>query len=106
MSKYEEMSDAQIDYLVKGIKYGHNDKDINRLFYSGQMSFCRNPNDAWPIIVDNEIGVSPHGEKWMANNFNPSSAGSYQVQAMSYHTNPLRSAMIVFLMMKDSERCN
>tara|TARA_R100000951_G_scaffold27557_2_gene23466 strand:- start:741 stop:1070 length:330 start_codon:yes stop_codon:yes gene_type:complete len=109
VSKYDEMSDAKIDHLVKGAQYGHNDKDINRLFHGGRMSFCSNPNDAWPIIVDNEISLIKDIESnfWSAR----SDAVERPYESMDCgfefdSKKPLRAAMIVFLMMKDSEQCN
>ncbi|MBN1085605.1 DUF2591 family protein [Erwinia aphidicola] len=58
---------------------------------------CNNPADAWPIIVANRITLMPAstGDKWMAQAFDHAIA--------DVSTNPLRSAMIVFLMMQESE---
>lgn len=104
VSKYDEMSDAKIEYLVKEVVYGHNDKDINRLFHGGRMRFCNNPNDAWPIIVENEIDlispVSNGTSEWQAVKFEPIGLGR---EVLNCHKSPLRAAMIVFLMMKDGE---
>ena len=116
MNEYKKMSDFEINKAVTlyqlGLEHLELDCVDGALLYfevDGSESnltvldYCNNPSDAWPIIVDNKIGVSPHGEKWMANNFNPSSVGSYQVQTMSYDKNPLRAAMIVFLMMREAK---
>ncbi|BDA93800.1 hypothetical protein E5AUHO_13890 [Citrobacter freundii] len=63
----------------------------------GVFNPCSNPADAWPIIESNRIGVMPSEMKtkelWMCT----TGKGSY-----SYHENPLRAAMIVFLKMQDS----
>lgn len=58
---------------------------------------CNNPADAWPIILCNRITLMPasKGDKWMAQVFDHAIA--------DVSTNPLRSAMIVFLMMQESE---
>lgn len=58
---------------------------------------CNNPADAWPIILCNRITLMPasKGDKWMAQAFDHAIA--------DVSTNPLRSAMIVFLMMQESE---
>lgn len=56
--------------------------------------YCNNPADAWPIIVANRIGILPasNGDKWAAH---------YQEWRVAVaDKNPLRAAMIVFLMMK------
>lgn len=65
----------------------------------GTKDFCNNPADAWPIIIENKITImaASVGDKWMAQAFNHSIA--------DIGTRPLRSAMIVFLMMKDAEKC-
>lgn len=115
---YEEMSDHEINTQVTSIIFGcekwslsesnlsfyHCGLDGSGFYEQLIIDYCNNPSDAWPIIVGNGIGVTPHGEKWMANNFNPSNVGSYQVQTMSYDKNPLRAAMIVFLMMKEQSK--
>lgn len=61
---------------------------------------CNNPADAWPIIVDSKINIR-FGAKGM-----PCEAQFFQYGHESvecYHENPLRAAMIVFLMMKEGE---
>lgn len=62
---------------------------------------CNNPADAWPIIVNNLITLRPvalyvGGHRWFATQ----GEGDF---GMKYaDDNPLRSAMIVFLMMQES----
>ena len=59
-------------------------------------NYCNNPADAWPIIVENRIRIIPIlYTQWMAED--------YLEDVSSYHENPLRAAMIVFLMMQDAE---
>ncbi|MBJ9110049.1 DUF2591 family protein [Citrobacter sp. FDAARGOS_156] len=56
---------------------------------------CNNPADAWPIIVDNSIGIKKQSNGlWVSSRH----GGMYP----QYHENPLRAAMIVFLMMQES----
>ncbi|WP_410759467.1 phage protein NinX family protein [Citrobacter youngae] len=56
---------------------------------------CNNPADAWPIIVDNSIGIKKQSNGlWVSSRH----GGMYP----QYHENPLRAAMIVFLMMQGS----
>lgn len=61
---------------------------------------CNNPADAWPIIVGNAIGVMPfkkgESEAWSL------SAGLLGNTTVK-DKNPLRAAMIVYLMMQESE---
>ena len=59
---------------------------------------CNNPADAWPIITDSMISIRPvgnDGQLWEASGMDGMKA--------DYDKNPLRAAMIVFLMMKESE---
>lgn len=60
---------------------------------------CNNPSDAWPIIVENKININHMKIEncWEAFNY-------YHHGIDATHTNPLRAAMIVFLMMKDAEK--
>lgn len=62
--------------------------------------FCNNPADAWPIIVENKISIyaailgDSRGE-WGAE-------ASF-TEHFHFHNNPLRAAMIVFLMIQDAK---
>lgn len=104
---YEEMSDLQINLLVanaigvdaaenSGVVYGAVKRGgDNVVSVIGVVDYCNNPSDAWPIIVKNSINVyaseGPDFMPWMAG-----CAGF-----VSSHKNPLRAAMIVFLMMQE-----
>ena len=62
---------------------------------------CNDPADAWPIIVENKISIYAMSEadargKWGAEAFYPN-------EAYHFNDNPLRAAMIVFLMMRDAK---
>jgi len=70
------------------------DEDSNAVFDP-----CNSWSDMGPLIDEHGISMSPVGDVWMANNYNPSSAGSFRTQTFAYHKNPLRSAAIVFLEM-------
>jgi hypothetical protein len=63
---------------------------------------CNNPSDAWPIIVENKIDViQDNGQEYaLATN---SAIMMYQGEDVfiAQDVNPLRAAMIVFLMMQD-----
>lgn len=62
---------------------------------------CNNAADAWPIIVENKIGLTPpmHDENWEAMTFDKFG----YVNKNEYNANPLRAAMIVFLLMKEKK---
>ncbi|EKD7758624.1 DUF2591 domain-containing protein [Shigella sonnei] len=59
------------------------------------FDYCNNPADAWPIIVENGIGIKKQSNgMWCATR----QGGLYP----QYHENPLRAAMVVFLHMQES----
>lgn len=73
-------------------------KSGNRFYFDP----CNNPVDAWPIIHDNRIGVIPAhcpGE-WKAAHRAVGDDGT--PHHFTQHANPLRAAMIAFLMMQDA----
>lgn len=55
--------------------------------------YCNNPADAWPIILDTKIQTYWRGETWGARTIHT---------AVVECQNPLRAAMIVFLLMQES----
>ncbi|EGR9571408.1 DUF2591 domain-containing protein [Salmonella enterica subsp. enterica serovar Grumpensis] len=67
--------------------------------------YCNNPEYAWPIITENKISIMfdstdtrYEGEyhEWC------DAISSCQKFGIQYQSNPLRAAMIVFLMMQDA----
>lgn len=64
--------------------------------------YCNNPADAWPIIVANRIGVipAPSDGLWRAAHRDVGADGTPHY--FNQCGNPLRAAMVVFLMMKES----
>ena len=74
--------------------YGNADTTFNPL--SPLPDYCNNPADAWPIIVENKLSIYPNSEKWGVE-------GPKSDDPFHFDENPLRCAMIVFLMMKDGE---
>ncbi|HDC4269672.1 DUF2591 domain-containing protein [Enterobacter kobei] len=67
------------------------------------VDYCNNPADAWPIIVENNISLildNPSSPMATSN-----CVGWYSDEEPPFHAsnqNPLRAAMIVFLMMQGS----
>ena len=110
MLNYEEMSGLQINLLVakavgvdaaenSGVVFGAvKHEGDNVVSVMGVVDYCNNPSDAWPIIVANRINVyaseGPDFMPWMAG------CGGFMVS----NKNPLRAAMIVFLMMQEQEK--
>ena len=105
---YEQMNDFDINRLVALNRGGYqgrvahmqhwvkeSDKDSCGIFHV-ERDYCNNPSDAWPIIMENKITIfSPDDTHdnllWMAEL-------SY---FHSFDENPLRAAMIVFIMMRE-----
>ena len=107
---YEEMSDFEINKQVainRGGYQGHvehmqhgvkeSDRASHGLLFT-ERDYCNNPSDAWPIITANRVNVyaseGPDFMPWMAG-----CAGF-----VLSHKNPLRAAMIVFLMMQEQAK--
>jgi hypothetical protein len=63
----------------------------------GVFNPCNNPVDAWPIITSNRIGIVPGTatDKWAAHH------GDWEIAIAD--VNPLRAAMIVFLLMQGAK---
>lgn len=111
MKNYSEMSDFEINLAVVHIAIGSGGYDWNsdkKEVYLAAMDGgeflpnayfdpCNNPADAWPIIFSNGIGASPaaFADKWAAHYRN------WDIAIVD--KNPLRAAMIVFLMMQDAK---
>ena len=122
---YEEMSDFEINMRVAcsidGVSvdengnpecaidcFLHSDNGISvKWLRCGNDEYdffnpCNNPSDAWPIILANRIMLNPYcaDDLWKAEvpcGFD----GLFKEYATCYHRNPLRAAMIVFLMMQE-----
>ena len=109
MKDYSKMSDFEINKAVLEIakasrmsgdivKYPHfADGSSVGLYhkmgdYYDWFNYCNNPSDAWPIIQRNHINIGWAGdEDWFARTVHT---------AKVFDVNPLRAAMIVYLMMK------
>ena len=109
---YEQMSDFDINRLVainRGGYQGHvahmqygvkeSDKDSCGMFHF-ERDYCNNPSDAWPIIA----GMVANGcvVQILQAGVVVILQGGGRIQFMD--KNPLRAAMIVFLMMQDEAK--
>ena len=128
MKNYETMSDFEVNRAV-ACRLDGNDLDIfGRPMFASDCYFsvpsgssvewhqfgcdgsklfdpCNNPSDAWPVILANRIMLNPYcaDELWKAEvpcGFD----GFFKTYATCYHRNPLRAAMIVFLMMQEQAK--
>ncbi|HIE3985896.1 TPA: phage protein NinX family protein [Serratia marcescens] len=117
MTDYSKMSDKEINHSVLAIF----EPDIEHMMLGGNEThfyhcgitgdgyhqidipdYCNNPAYAWPIIFENKISIISMysgGDSWQVD------AGEDEEFVLHNQSNPLRAAMIVFLMMKDSEKC-
>lgn len=114
---YNKLSDRQINAAVAitfGEKIGQPVNGLQMLNIDGEylcstFDPCNNPADAWPIILANKIGILwLESEKlWSANSPGDLEEGCWDWSCTPDHwfddSNPLRAAMIVFLMMQESE---
>jgi hypothetical protein len=96
---YSKLSDFEINKLVVKSKwpelvtYEQFGKVRVQVVDNDDFYFdFNNPNDAWPIIIDNEISLICQHCKWTATDMSG--------PAKYWNENPLRAAMIVYLMMK------
>lgn len=90
---YSQLSDDEINNMVGRV--------VSQRF---RTDYCNDPGAAWPIIQRNGISLAKyeHG-MWLA------SSDAYWVDGVEWqidgetHPNPLRAAMIVFLMIQESQ---
>ena len=98
---YSKMSDFEINWKVAF----HIGLRTVEKAESGDFNPCNNPADAWPIIADNGISleciiVNRHEKTWR------SQFKTAYVKHRVNHKNPLRAAMIVFLLMQESKNAS
>ncbi|MBP2156892.1 phage protein NinX family protein [Erwinia rhapontici] len=102
--EYSKLSDFDIDEAVAKIKF----PGLKVTNFAGEavvwfgnletrvVRYCNNAADAWPIILQSRLYIDPiYIKDWCVT----SECDSYR----EIHANPLRAAMIVFLMMRESE---
>lgn len=110
---YSKLSDFEINKRVADIamngtwhvKPSHPDNDTGGWLYGSNgiqtyelPDYCNNPADSWPIIAENHIGIAPYPNEAYAWSSRHGMASDLSAE----DKNPLRAAMIVFLMMQDS----
>lgn len=106
MTDYSKMSDLEINIMVSKSLYGELSNWHKGELNEGVVDYCNKAEDAWPIIVEEKISImfdstlpEYEGEyhEWC------SAISSCQKYGIQYQSNPLRAAMIVYLMMKESD---
>ncbi|APC46553.1 protein ninX [Alteromonas phage PB15] len=73
----------------------------------GLPDYFNNPSDAWPIIVESKISLIEEGDEWAAYFVfelpeNMEGGGCDFIHGWT-DKNPLRAAMIVYLMMQEAK---
>lgn len=68
------------------------------------VNYCNNPSDAWPIMKESLIGVTPDEDGVTMHFYGDWTARAHCKNLQFTDKNPLRAAMIVYLMMKDEEK--
>jgi hypothetical protein len=117
---YSQLSDFEInkrvaDIVMNGtwhIRPSHTDNTTGGWLYGSNgiqtydlPDYCKSPADAWPIIVDGCIALKPvplyvGGCRWFATK------GEGDLGIKHADNNPLRAAMIVFLMIQEKADAN
>lgn len=113
MKDYSKLGDWEVNRKIAKLLYpDHNvmcyphnadGKSVGVELHKGGnlewFDYCNTVQDAWPIILENKIWLRELFGIWQARGFptnnNPLSEVKWE------DVNPLRSAMIVFLMMND-----
>lgn len=111
MKDYSAMSDFDIQQAVLHETWGkHPVRLLGKMMLDIMLSDydpCNNPADAWPIIKQVEISILKDNglHLWCAAPSAYWADGSeWQISGEVMDANPLRAAMIVYLMMKDAEK--
>ncbi len=119
MTDYSKMSDFEINVAVSLELFdGSSGGDTSRIATwcackengeYGLFDPCNNPADAWPIIVEHGISLYHDNGNWQAEMTYDAPVGAFGTDETCSKfvddKKPLRAAMIVFLMMKDVEKC-
>lgn len=111
---YSKLSDFEINKCVAKIHGGfaltlavHNETPSGKSFDPGRFDPCNNPADAWPIIVANNIDIIQDNGQGCALATNSAIQMFLGDDVhISQDENPLRAAMIVFLMMQESKNAS
>lgn len=105
MNKYEQMSDFEINKAVEKAT-GMYCEDYNGN-YIPTLDTCNNPSDAFPIILKYEIAISPYSISEDSPNCEKYKDMWFAMKDKDWYIddkNPLRAAMIIFLMIKETEK--
>ena len=105
MKDYGKMSDFEINKAVAtalGMDVSGATEE-NNMMYDYVRDVCNNPSDAWPIMKESLIGVTPDEDGVTMHFYGDWTARAHCKNLQFTDKNPLRAAMIVYLMMKEAE---
>ncbi|CAI2002878.1 Protein of uncharacterised function (DUF2591) [Serratia ficaria] len=106
MTDYRNMSDFEINCVVAF----HIGLRTVELAEEGKFNPCNNPADAWPIIVKHGISLTHDYGEWESEACLDLPVGAHGTDELcsvgGIDKNPLRAAMIAFLLLKESEKCS
>lgn len=118
---YSKMSDFEVNLKIAHIILGKDNYDWNSdkkevylagidggdFLPNGYFDPCNNPADAWPIIICNGISLYHDNGNWQAEMTYYAPVGAFGTDETCSKfvddKNPLRAAMIVFLMMQEAK---
>lgn len=103
MKDYSKKSDFEINKAVAtalGMDVSGATEE-NNMMYDYVRDVCNNPSDAWPIMKESLIGVTPDEDGVTMRFYGDWTARAHCKNLQFTDKNPLRAAMIVYLMMKD-----
>ena len=122
---YEDMSDFEVNGYVSMHMHGFSwiefvDGCASHVKCGNERSpgfamievsdYCNNPSDAWPIILEYQISIAKYEwlEKWDAHGGGVCVDYDHCIISNSdcsySNKNPLRAAMVVFLMMQEQAK--
>ena len=120
MTNWQEKRDIEINAAVTAIvkncgewefngrNFSHCGIDGGGYFVQDIIRYCENPSEAWQIIVENKISIMNDGEDWEASidfDGDLEKHGTDETLSKYYEDkNPLRAAMIVFLMINEDKK--
>jgi len=106
MTNWKEKTDFEINKAVAEIV----SKSSFDASFDAHIEFnpCKNPSDAWQIIVQNKISIMNDGDTWEASidfDGDLEKHGTDETLSKYYEDkNPLRAAMIAFLMIYEDKK--
>ena len=92
------MSDGELSFQVHLVS-----NNIPEGYATISIFDINNPSDIMPIAIEHGIGITPHGEVWMANNFNVD-LRAYKIQTVSYDENPYRAIACCYLKIMEKKK--